>query len=115
MKHNVLLGKAGESHAAQIYQAQGGSVLGRNVRYPGGEIDLIVKERDGTVVFIEVKTRTRTDFGGAEAVTADKIRRLRRAIAAWLREHHVQQIRIDVVEIQSGTVRIFKGVEDGAC
>ena len=43
------------------------NLLGRNYRMPGrggGEIDLIMREPDGTVVFVEVRRRAAADFGG---------------------------------------------------
>lgn len=49
-------------------QAQGLQLIARNYRTPGrggGEIDLILQEADGTVVFVEVRSRSHSDFGGA--------------------------------------------------
>jgi len=55
-----------------------------NVRVGRSEIDLIVR-RGSNVVFCEVKTRSRLDFGDpVEMVHAEQRRRLRRAAAAWL-------------------------------
>ena len=63
-------GDAGEDEALAYLQAQGLRLLQRNYRTPGrggGEIDLIMQAADGTVVFVEVRKRSRTDHGGAAA------------------------------------------------
>jgi len=76
-------GRAGESRAEAFLQAAGYEVLERNVRVPGGEIDLIC--RDGaTLVFVEVKARGSRSFGSAlSAVDARKRTRLRRLAADY--------------------------------
>ena len=73
-------GDAGEAAALRHLQAAGLRLVQRNYRTPGrggGEIDLIVRSPDGTLVFVEVKHRTTTRFGGAAAsVSAVKQRRI---------------------------------------
>ena len=73
-------GLAAEDRALQHLQAQGLRMVARNFKTPGrggGEIDLIMRERDGTLVFIEVRLRSRSDRGGAGAsITATKRRRI---------------------------------------
>lgn len=61
-------GNAAEDAALTHLQQQGLFLLARNYRTPGrggGEIDLIMRERDGTVVFVEVRLRRSAAFGGA--------------------------------------------------
>ena len=61
-------GNAAEDRALAYLQAQGLQLLERNYRTPGrggGEIDLVMRERDGTVVFVEVRSRRSGAFGGA--------------------------------------------------
>lgn len=115
----AALGRRGEDHAAAAYEKAGAHVLGRNVREGRDEIDLIVEEPDGTVVFVEVKTRRGHGFGAAEAVTAAKLHRMRRTAAAWLGDKHWAEVRLDVVEVVvagDGTAALtfFKGVDEGA-
>ncbi len=58
------------------------------------------------MVFVEVKTRTSDQFGGlAQAVTAQKVRRLRRLAGLWLagQQRHWQSIRIDVIGVRVGS------------
>ncbi len=49
------IGNNGEDRAVRFLESNGYSVLERNYRAPGGEIDVIVK-KDDTLVFVEVKT-----------------------------------------------------------
>jgi putative endonuclease len=69
-------GREAEALAAQYLECYGARVVERNFRIRGGEIDLIC--RDGKVlVFVEVRLRTRSDFGGAAAsITTSKQRRI---------------------------------------
>lgn len=63
-------GNAAEDAALAHLQAAGLQLLERNYRTPGrggGEIDLIVRERGGTLVFVEVRSRASGAFGGAGA------------------------------------------------
>lgn len=77
-------GRQAEDLAAAYLQRQGVELVGRNYRCRFGEIDLIV--RDGnTLVFVEVRMRTRTDFGGAIAsITARKRAKLLRTARHYL-------------------------------
>ncbi len=97
----AALGAFGEEVAAQHLVTQGMAILDRNWRCDIGEIDLVARDRDVLVV-CEVKTRRGLGFGTpADAVTWDKLSRLRRLAARWLVEHPVGavEVRIDVVEV----------------
>ncbi len=84
----------------------GWSVLERNWRCRYGEIDLIANDNvdsDPTLVVVEVKTRASRAFGDpAQAVTADKLLRLRRLTRIWLTEQEMfwPTIRFDVISVQ---------------
>ena len=66
------IGTWGESAAAGYLQGRGYVVLGRNIRTPWGEIDLLVR-KDDLLVFVEVRTRTSSSFGfPEESVTRRK-------------------------------------------
>ena len=83
---HLRLGTRGEKLAGQFLRRNGYKILYRNFRgRTGGEIDLVCRDRD-TLVFVEVKTRTREDFGRPlDAVDRDKRKRLPRGGLAWLR------------------------------
>ena len=99
----AALGRWGEDLAASHLTAAGMQVLDRNWRCSQGELDLVARDRDGTVVFVEVKTRSGTGFGApAEAVGRVKARRLRVLACRWLLEHRQPrgvELRFDVVGI----------------
>ena len=80
-------GKQAEDHAARFLVKRGLSVLARNFRCRGGEIDLVC--RDGkAIVFIEVRLRRNPGFGGAGAsITPTKQRRIILAAQHYLAAH----------------------------
>lgn len=81
---NGLKGKAGEERAAQFLAENGYRIVGRNVRLPGGEIDLLCREGE-TVVVVEVKLRTNDRFGTAlSAVDRRKRATLRKVADEYL-------------------------------
>ena len=100
-------GDAAEDQALAHLQAHGLRLVQRNYRTPGrggGEIDLICWDRDATLVFVEVRQRSRSDHGGALAsITATKRRRI-----VWAARHFLLRLgqepacRFDVVVLQSG-------------
>jgi putative endonuclease len=103
-------GDAAEDAALRHLQAAGLRLVQRNYRTPGrggGEIDLIVRSPDGTLVFVEVKRRATTRFGGAAAsVSAVKQRRIVFAARHFLmRLPTPPPCRFDVV--------IWEGGEEG--
>jgi putative endonuclease len=81
----VNAGAAAETLAAEFLEARGLAVVKRNYRCRGGEIDLIA--RDGTtLVFVGVRLRSSSAFGGARAsVTAAKRRRIKFAAGFFCR------------------------------
>ena len=73
-----------ELRARRHYRLRGYRILGENVWIGGYELDLVVR-RGRTLVFCEVKGKSGTGFGDPlEMVTPEKVRRVRRAAAAWL-------------------------------
>jgi putative endonuclease len=103
------IGALGEQLAVDHLMALGLRVLIRNWRCRYGELDVIAADDAArTVVFVEVKTRTSDRFGGVEqAVTPDKLRRLRRLAGLWLAGQGGSwaAVRIDVVGVRIGARR----------
>lgn len=99
---NVALGAHGEELAANHLRACGYRVLERNYRSKGGEVDIVARDRDDTIVFVEVKTRTSLAFGVPQlAVTSRKQRQIAKGALSWLsrnRSHH-QAARFDVIAV----------------
>jgi len=96
-----LLGRSGEDLAAKHLAGRGYSILERNYSAPYGEIDLIALD-NGTVVFVEVKTRTTGAYGAPElAVDHRKQERMVKAALGYLKHKKLHQMpcRFDVVAI----------------
>ena len=91
-------GRAGEDLAAALLALRGLRVVARNVRLAGVEVDLIAEE--GPVqVLVEVRLRSRADYGGAaETLDARKRARLVRAAQA-LAVGGAARVRLDVVAV----------------
>lgn len=90
-------GAAAERLAADYLLGRGLRLVERNFRVRGGEIDLVCRD-GGTTVFVEVRLRSRKDFGGAAAsVTATKQARLVLAARHWLQRHGETPCRFDCV------------------
>ena len=103
------IGALGERLAADHLIGLGLRIVARNWRCRYGELDVIaVDPVADAVVFVEVKTRTGDGFGGlAQAVTAQKARRLRRLAGIWLaaQDQRWAAVRIDVIGVRIGRRR----------
>ena len=79
-----LLGQSAESRAEAFLKTRGLKLVARNWRCRFGEIDLVMQD-GATLVFIEVRLRSRSDFGGAAAsVTPAKQKKLLTAARQYL-------------------------------
>ena len=77
-------GALAEDRALRLLETRGLRLLARNWRCPVGELDLVMRDGD-TVVVAEVRSRSRSDFGGAvESVDGRKRRKLARAARLFL-------------------------------
>jgi putative endonuclease len=95
------LGQTGEELAVAFLQKAGYKILLRNYRQKCGEIDIIAEDR-GTLVFVEVKTRTNTSFGSPfAAVTEKKQRQIGRVAQDYLCRNSLfnRPARFDVISI----------------
>jgi len=93
------LGRLGERRAAWFYRLRGYRIVGRNVRLPAGEIDLVAR-RGRTIVLAEVKTRQSRFAGeGHEAVNRAKRERMIRLGDQYVARHPGSQLRYDILSI----------------
>ncbi len=110
-RSNKAFGDVGEGIAEKFLEAAGYTILATNFTCKQGEIDIIARN-DQLINFIEVKTRSSTDFGlPEEAVTPSKQRRISRAAKYFLHKHSYQNysFRADIIAIilpKSGTPEI---------
>lgn len=111
------LGDAAEALALAHLQTEGLRLVQRNYRTPGrggGEIDLIMREKDGTLVFVEVRSRKTTRHGGA-AASVGHVKQRRIILAA---RHYLMRIspwppcRFDVVVVEPAGLQWLKAAFD---
>jgi putative endonuclease len=97
----VKRGVEAEAIAAAFLEHNGLKILARNYRCRLGEIDLVAREGD-TTVFVEVRSRRSSAFGGAAAsITAAKRQRLLKAARHYIsRQRALPQCRFDALLIQ---------------
>jgi putative endonuclease len=101
----ILKGKSGEDKAAAFLRKKGYAVIKRNYRAKTGEIDIIA-EKDGTLVFVEVKTRSTDAFGeGYQSVTHTKQDKIIRTAEFYLMENNMEKLcRFDVISIDNSEI-----------
>lgn len=90
----------GEKKACEFLQNRGYKCLMSNYKGPGGEIDLIM-EKEGALIFVEVKTRSPGKLRPLAAVTSSKRRKIIKTATTYLRtlKNPRQRVRFDVVEV----------------
>ncbi len=108
--NTVPFGRRAEAQAESFLKKNGYRILGRNVRSPLGEIDLVA--RDGSLLcFVEIKARSSTAFGWPEeGVTREKQWRLARLAQWYLKSRRLGEIpvRFDVVSILMAEKRVAR-------
>ena len=115
-----ILGTEAEDRALRYLQQRGLRLVERNYRVaagpgaPAGEVDLILRERDGTLVFVEVRARAGLSHGGAAAsVTATKQRRLIYAARHYLLRHATPPpCRFDVLALDGDQIEWLQAAFD---
>ncbi len=112
-------GDAAEDVALAHLQGAGLRLLARNYRTPGrggGEIDLVMRDRDGTVVFVEVRRRARATHGGA-AASVGRVKQQRIVFAA---RHYLLRLgapppcRFDVLVLDGDRVQWLQAAFDAS-
>lgn len=96
-------GNLGEERAANLLVSRGLSVLDKNWRHGRGELDLVCRDGDGTIVFVEVKS-SRGHWAGdpGEWITPTKQRQVAKLALAWLVRHRATDanVRFDAVLVR---------------
>ena len=102
-------GREGEDLAATFLASRGYRVVARNVRLPGGEIDLVCLD-EGVLVVVEVKRRDSNAFGSAlGAVDGRKRATLRRIAADYAQVVAPRaKIRFDVVTVDGNRLSLHR-------
>lgn len=98
------VGDRGEDLAATHLQEQNYRVLERNYHFERNEVDLVCldPEKEGEIVFVEVKTRSGLGYGAPEAsITDEKKEALIEVARAYLHERRLEgaPARFDVVTV----------------
>lgn len=99
MDKRRCFGNASEVVAARFLERKGYKILAHQFKTRRGEIDLVA-EKDGELIFVEVKARKNTSFGYPEAaVRRDKICKMAMAVSIYLKENKIENkpFRLDVV------------------
>jgi len=104
-------GRRGERLAALYLFFHSCRILERNYRFGRYEIDIVARERrSGTLVFVEVKTRSAADHGlPREAVGPKKQLYLTRAAQGYMKQHggFDDPARFDVIEVYTKPLRVI--------
>ncbi len=97
---NKKIGSAGEDLACRYLAKRGYQILEKNKHYSRFcELDIIA-QKNGCVVFVEVKTRNTEGYGTPfEAITQTKLQHLKTGIMTYINEHKIKKYRLDVIGI----------------
>lgn len=100
MTNKIQLGKFGEKIAAEYLINKGYKVLTKNYYTPNGEIDLIC-QKNHTIFFVEVKTRTNQAFGWPEeAIDDKKLEKIVMACQKYLQDNNLKtDWQIDAISL----------------
>ncbi|GGP68840.1 YraN family protein [Shewanella saliphila] len=103
-------GQLAEQRARTYLEQQGLTFIAANVRYPFGEIDLIMRQQNEWV-FVEVKYRASNQFGGAlNALTQKQITRIRLAADHYLQRQKLNPpCRFDVIAMNNDEINWLQG------
>ena len=105
MARHLERGNRGEEIAIGELTRRGYRIIERNYRCRLGEVDVIAV-KEGTIVFVEVKTRRSDDYGSPEmSVTARKQRQLVKVALSYLQHRNLldRDARFDVVAVEFGS------------
>lgn len=99
------LGRWGQNRSQKYLTRRGFKTIARNYAFTGGELDLVMADANGTIVFVEVKTRRNEDFAPARAaVNTKKQQKMTRTAKRFLREFKISDrpLRFDIMTVILG-------------
>lgn len=105
LSDRARLGRWGEKRAERFLKNKGLKPLTRNYSCKLGELDLVMVDTDGTIVFVEVRSRADETFGPVEAtITPAKRERLKRAAHCFVSDNRIEDrpLRFDIVTVLLG-------------
>ncbi len=105
LSDKARLGRWGEKRCERFLQNKGMRTLIRNYACKLGELDLVMVAADGTLVFVEVRSRADETFGPVEAtVTPAKRERVSKAARHFIAAHRIEDrpLRFDVITLVLG-------------
>ena len=114
MSDKIKTGEEGENLAAIFLKEKGFEIVARNYRHRRAEIDIIARKGNWTI-FVEVKTRSSTNYGYPEEfVDSDQARRIFQAAEEYIFSTNWHgHIRFDIISVKMGEVPEIRHFEDG--
>ncbi|TSC89823.1 MAG: endonuclease [Parcubacteria group bacterium Gr01-1014_3] len=121
MNSKANTGNLGEDLACRYLINNGYKILDRNFRKPCGEIDIIAKDNDATIVFVEVKAlRRASSLSPEDNMSSSKIAKINRTASLWAGSNDAsinqeKGFRVDLVAVelanwQDPIIRHYKNV-----
>lgn len=106
MHYNQKVGQFGEKIAREFLERRGYKILETNYKAGYKELDIIAEQGD-FLVFVEVKTRTSSEFRGEEAVEYYKQKNLKYAITNYLTKRNLweKETRVDLIVVDINKLR----------
>ena len=116
-KNSRSVGRKGEDLACRFLKKDKYRILEKNYSCRQGEIDIIAEDRKGVLCFVEVKARSRDDYGlPIEAVTYSKQKKLLATAFIYLESNKIESkdMRFDIVsvDLSSDETQIVKNAFD---
>ena len=108
---NVVKGKKGEAEAIAFLKNEGYNIIETNFKTKLGEIDIVAKDKENRIIFVEVKARETARFGyPRQAVNKEKQRTIRMTAELYLKikKQTKAYTRFDVIEILAGKITHIK-------
>ncbi|RLD15852.1 MAG: YraN family protein [Caldiserica bacterium] len=106
----VLKGRKAEEIAVKFLRKKGYKIVERNWRFKRDEVDIIAVDRDGYLCFVEVRSRSNSEFVlPEETITKEKRKNIIRVAKAYIQKNNIDKdVRFDVVSILNGEIKLLR-------